>query len=300
MPRPLARIGALVAALLVTALVLAPTVLAAGKGEGVQREIEFKIRVDGFAVTVVGGENDGKPNVLLVITRRHQIAEYVVPAEITESTVKARFGTLGELEYSFMPKESAGGECFGASGSPAVFTGAFTFTGENEYIHIDADRASGKYVVSPPPSACAAPRSERATAAPRAVPYEPYVGSGATLTAIAGSRRTQIRVIRVGREANKKGVISAFLEEGGEGMTVLRGAARHVDARAFEWDFAAGTAKLSPLAPFTGGARFTRRAGGRPLWTGSLRVPILGEAKPVSMAGAAFRAVLHHGLPHDD
>jgi hypothetical protein len=301
MPRHLARAGAFVAALLIPVAVLAPTALAAGKGGGAQGEIEFKMRVNGFDVTVAGGENEGKQNVELTIVRRDQIAKYVVPAQITDSTVKARFGTLGELEYSFVPKEPAAGECFGANGAQATFTGTFTFTGENEFIHIDADRATGTYTVDRPPSACSAPRSERASAAPRVTPFESYAGSGATLFAVAGSPRAQVRELNVADEGKgKKGAISAFLVESGEGMTVLRGAVRVLDARAFKWDFAAGTATVSPLAPFTGTARFTRRAGGHPLWTGSLRVAILGETKPVRMDGGAFRVVLHRGLPHND
>jgi hypothetical protein len=285
--------------LLAAALMVVPAASAAG-GEEVEREIEIRTHVGGFDITILSGDNGGKPNVLLYVSRGRELAEYFVPAEVTDSTVKARFPGFGELDYSFTPKGSGGAECFGAGGDPAVFTGAFTFTGENGFVHIDLPRVAGEYKVYPAPSACPLPRSERASAAPRAVPYEPYVGKGATLTAVAGSGRTQARTVAVSRgEDDKRGTVSGLLTETAGAMTIVRGAILVTGSRAFDWDLAAGTATVRPPAPFTGTAHFSRRPNGRPLWTGSLRVPILGGT-PIRLAGSAFHAALHRGLPHDD
>jgi hypothetical protein len=299
MSRALVRAGALFASLLALTLVLVPAAPAAG-GEEIQREIETRTHVGGFTVTVLSGGEGGNPNVLLYVSRRRRLAEYLVPAEVTGSTVKARFGDLGELDYSFVPKESVKAECFGATNEAAVFTGTFTFTGENDYIHVDADRLAGTYKVYPTPSACPLARAERESPTPRAVPYEPYVGKGATLTAIAGSGRTRARIVAVSRgENDKRGTVSGFLTETAGAMTIVRGAVLVAGVSAFDWDLAAGTATVHPPAPFTGTAHFARRPGGRALWTGSLRVPILG-GKPIRLAGGAFHAALHRGVPHDD
>jgi hypothetical protein len=295
----LIRAGALFASLLALTLVLVPVAQAAG-GEEVQREIEIRTHVGGFSVTILSADNDGKPNVLLYVSRGRELAEYFVPAEVTDSTVKARFPGLGELDYSFRPKGSGGAECFGAGGDPAVFTGAFTFTGENGFVHIDLPRAAGEFKVYPAPSACPLPRLDRASPTPRDVPYEPYVGKGATLTAIAGSGRTRARTVAVSRgENDKRGTVSGFLTETAGAMTIVRGAVLVAGVSAFDWDLAAGTATVRPPVPFTGTAHFARRPGGRALWTGSLRVPILG-GKPIRLAGGAFHAALHRGVPHDD
>jgi hypothetical protein len=294
----LIRAGALLASLLALALVLVPTAQAAGGGE-VQREVEIRAHVGAFDITVLSGDNDGKPNVLLYVSRGRELAEYLVPAEVTDSTIKARFPGLGELDYSFTPKGSGGSECFGAGGDPTVFTGTFTFTGENDFVDIDLPRVAGEYKVYPAPSGCPLPRSERASAS-RAVPYEPYVGKGATLTAVAGSRRTQARTVAVSRgEGDKRGTVSGLLTETAGAMTIVRGAILVTGTRAFDWDLNSGTATVRPPAPFTGMAHFSRRPGARPLWTGSLRVPILGGT-PIRLAGPAFHATLHRGVPHDD
>jgi hypothetical protein len=301
MPRRLLRAGALLASLLALVLALVPAASAAAAEEG-ERGIDIRMHVGGFAIAVEGGESKGKQDMVLYLTRRHQIAEYVVPAEFTDSTVKAKFGALGELDYSFVPKGSARPECFSKLGGEAAFTGTFTFTGENGYIHIDADHADGYYTVEAEPPTCGAARADRAATTRRGVPYDPYTGDGATLTALAGSRAShRARVITVSREANAKtGEVSAFLEEGDSKLAILRGLALTAGGRAFEWDFDAGTATVRPPAPFTGSATLTRRADGKALFTGSLRVPILGQKRSAKMAGAEFRAKLHRGTPHDD
>jgi hypothetical protein len=294
----LVRAGALLASLLALALLLVPVAQAAG-GEELQREVEIRAHVGGFDVTLLSGGNDGKPNVLLYISRGRELAEYLVPAEVTGSTIKARFGDLGELDYGFAPKGSGGAKCFGASGDAAVFTGTFSFTGENGFVHIDLPRVAGEYKVYPAPSACPLPRLDRVSA-PRVVPYEPYVGKGATLTAVAGSGRTQSRTVAVSRgEGEKRGTVSGLLTETAGAMTIVRGAILVTGTRAFDWDLTAGTALVRPPAPFTGTAHFSRRPSGRPLWTGSLRVPVLGGT-PIRLAGPGFHAVLHRGVPHDD
>jgi hypothetical protein len=289
------------------ALVVVPGASAAGRGREAERELSIEMHVGGFRIKVDGGELRGRQNVDLFVSRRRQYAQYVVPAEITDSTIKAKFGSLGEIDYSFAPQGSANLECPGAGGSEVNFTGTFNFTGENGYIHIDADHAAGTYSLFPEPSTCGTQRAEGAATSPRAAPYQPYVGEGATLGATTlakttnGSRR--LRALTVSRgEATKETQtsVSGLLAELDHGVSILRGVTIMAPARAFEWDYAEGTATVSPPAPFSGTATFIRRADGWKAFTGSLRMPILGIAKPVSMAGGAFHATLHRGVPHED
>ena len=86
----------------------------------------------------------------------------------------------------------ADAECFGAGGSEAAFTGTFTFTGENGYHPHRRRQCHGLYGVDPEPSALSAQRCEHRARRPRArAPSEPYVGDGATLTAIARAKTTK-------------------------------------------------------------------------------------------------------------
>jgi hypothetical protein len=300
MPRVFVRAGALLASLLALAFVLAPVAPAAAAGGKSQRHIDIQMHVGAFHIDVYGNEQNGEQSATLFVARRDQFAEYIVPAEFTDSTIKAKFGTFGELDYSFAPKGSTNAECFGAGGSEAAFTGAFTFTGENNFVHIEADQATGFYGIEPEPPGCKPSRDDRAAPAARAASEQPYGGDGATLTASTLAKTTkgsrQVRALEVIGERSGNQGIFAVLAEADHGVSIVRGVemgAPHV----FEWDFKAGTATLTPPAPLTGTASLTKGTGGRTRWTGSLRMPILGEPKPVSMAGAAFNATLHHGTP---
>jgi hypothetical protein len=71
-------------------------------------------------------------------------------------------------------------------------------------------------------------------------------------------------------------------------------------ARAFRWNLETGTATLRPPAPFTGSATFTRHGhDGHGTWKGSLGMPIFG-GESVELAGSAFRAFIHKGVPQDE
>jgi hypothetical protein len=299
----LVRIALLATSLLALALVVVPAVSAAGGGGETHRHLSIQMRVGAFRLEIDTQEHAGKQTAVLFISRRHQFAEYLVPAEVTDSTVKAKFGALGEIDYSYAPKGATNAECFGAEGSEAAFTGTFTFTGENDFIHIDADQATGFYGVEPEPPGCMPNRERRATAA-RAAPSSPKAGGSATLLASTSGKPTngnrQARSFNViGEGPSQRAGVIAVLAEDDHGMGVVRGVEMAIPGRAFEWDFAAGTATVAPPAPFTGTARLTKGADGRGRWTGSLRMPILGQRKPVSMAGPAFSAKLRQGSPSD-
>jgi len=74
-------------------------------------------------------------------------------------------------------------------------------------------------------------------------------------------------------------------------MLVERGVQVMTRPGALRWDLAAGTAGLTPPAPFQGSAEFRRRPHGRSIWRGSLRVPLLG-GRPIHLTGGRFKASL--------
>ncbi len=124
-------------------------------------------------------EDEGKQDVVMFLARGHQFAEYFAPAEITDSTFKAKL-RLARRTRLQLRAEGLGREP-NASASPGqprrTFTGTFDFTGEKGYVHIDAPASPGLY--SPRPGtvrrARLRPPAERLRR-PRAVPYQPYVG----------------------------------------------------------------------------------------------------------------------------
>ena len=96
----------------------------------------------------------------------------------------------------------------------------------------------------------------------------------------------------------RQAYFSAFQTEKREGMLIARGAQVAAPRRDFVWNLGAGTARVHPPAPFTGSATFKRRPGGRPVWLGSLRVPMLG-GRPFALTGSEFHAQLFAGSPLD-
>jgi hypothetical protein len=110
----------------------------------------------------------------------------------------------------------------------------------------------------------------------------------------------EVDVFDDGRRGSHKVVLYAFLGEEREGVAVARGVQMAAGSGAFRWDLEKGTATLRPPAPFTGSATFTRHGNdGHGTWKGSLGMPIFG-GESVKLAGGAFRAFIHKGVPQDE
>jgi hypothetical protein len=298
--------GAMRRALVVAGVMLAG-LLAAGPASArpahreIEREVTFALQAEGFKVVFDTTDNDGRVSAYLGIARGGLTASYQVPATVTADTVKARFGSLGEVDLHYAPRRGGDPDCSGAENGEATFDGTFTFTGENGYIHIDVDHAVGGFQVYPEPKSCSQARRLR-----RVVPYSPsYSSKGATLHASAGSRRhgpyRELLVLDGGRRPHggTEGALVGQVWEAREGMSIGRGGQVPLRAGAFRWSLKSGVATLTPPAPFTGSAHFVRPPGGRSTWTGSLGVPVLG-GEPVELAGPKFHAYLRRGVPQDE
>jgi hypothetical protein len=295
MRRALVLVGVLIAG-----LVVAVSALGAGAEREVERELAFTLDVQGFAAVVFVSNNDGDVSAMLILSRGAQVAYYSTPAVVTAERVTARFGGLGELDFRFTPKRSDRVDCGGSEEGEAVFEGSFDFTGENDYVHIEADHAEGSFQVYPEPKNCTPNRL-----AQRLASYHPfYSDEGATLQATAVSRAKgtarEVLVFDDGRRGPHKVAFDAYLAERREGMGVARGVQLTARSSAFRWNLEKGTATLRPPAPFTGSATFARRGhNGHGTWRGSLGMPIFG-GEPVELAGREFRAFIHKGVPQDE
>jgi hypothetical protein len=266
----------------------------------VEREVTFSLHAGGFQALLDTTDDDGDVTATLILSRGPQVAYYTTPAKVTADRVTARFGTLGALDFRYAPKRRGRIRCTGSEDGEAAFEGTFTFTGENEYVHLEADHAKGAFQVYPEPKSC-----PRARLARRVVPYHPtYSSDGATLNAKAVSRTQEVvrEVIAYdqGGRGSHRIAIYAVLAEAREGMSVQRGVTVAARSDAFHWSLEKGTATLLPPAPFTGSAHFVRHGdNGHGTWIGSLGMPVLGS-EPVEMAGSDFRAFIHKGVPQDE
>jgi hypothetical protein len=289
MRRALVIAGVMFAGLLATA----PTVASAA-GAPI-REAKFELHEDGFLVAVKSEIAEEK--ITLTFARHGEVAVYQVAAEFTADTVKARFGQLGELDYTFTPG-SRPGVCGGFV--EGVFEGTFTFAGENEFVTFEAPRARGTFAAAGTQGCKESHRAKPTVRAPGSEAKPEPAKDEATLiahTTHARPLRSMLVFEGEGRHARLV-FFSAFEYERTEGMLIARGAQTAGPRRDFTWDLGAGTARIDPPAPFTGSATLTPRPGGAPIWRGSLRAPMPG-GRPFRLSGADFQAQLVGGSPLD-
>jgi hypothetical protein len=255
--------------------------------------IEFELHEDGFLITVKSEASEEK--VVLTLFRHGEVAVYETGAELTDDTVKARFGKLGELDYAFTPARGAG-RCAELGGG--TFEGTFAFTGENEYVKFEADRASAT-VLGRGSNKCKEGR--RAAIASRRAEAKREAAEDEAALLVHSRLPLPIRsmlVFEIEEKHRRSVYFSAFETEKEEGMLIARGAQVAARPGAFRWNLSAGTAHVAPPAPFSGTAVYKRRPGGHSVWRGSLRAPLLG-GRPFRLAGGDFQAQLIEGSPLD-
>jgi hypothetical protein len=295
----------LVPALALAALVAAP-VAAAPRASPESRTIvspEFELAANNGFRAYVETYADG---ITLSIYRGAYFASYEVRGEITEAGLKARFGQLGSIDVTFEPTKTLSTsnppkECEGEPWTKRAgfFVGTIEFSGEGDYVRIEAGRAKGEMSVT---SEWQCPRRKGPrppSPPPRARERSEPVEEPATLYAF--SRRCRCTFAAFGvQDARGRGVsfFSGAKFENREGMKIGRGTFVKTGAPRFVFDHEAGTARVDPPQPFTGTATYKRRPHGRDLWRSTIRVPLLG-ADPVSFRGGSFRAGLKRDFPGD-
>lgn len=288
MRRALVLVGVLLAGLCATAPALAVA------AEAPIRDAKFELREHGFRVSLKS--EIGEEKVVLGLDRHGEVAVYETDAEITADTVKARFGQLGELDYTFTPTQQVG--CTGFA--EGTFGGTFDFTGENEYVKFEAPRARGTFLGT---SKQGCKEARRVAAGSRRAGSEAKregtEDEASLLAHTALPLPARSMLVFEGEAKHRRLVVfDAFQQEKREGMLIARGAETTGPPRDFTWNLKAGTARVDPPAPFTGTATFKRRPGGPAIWTGSLRAPMLG-GQPFRLAGSEFQAQLINGSPLD-
>jgi hypothetical protein len=240
--------------------------------------------------------------VTLELRRKGRQVTYEVEGEVTEAGLKVVFGRLGVIDVAFTPTNtlSSTEPSEGCVGEPrtlreGIFAGTIDFTGEQEYVRIQASQAEGSMSVI---SQWECPEGES---------IAPFAGSSRVLAlrrrgAEHGGETASLHVssrrcfcfFDAGIHHRNSGGGSIFYgakAERREGLQIVRITSVHGGVGAFVFDHTAGTATLRPPRPFSGRATFERRPG-RDLWRGTIQVPLLG-ADPLRPSGSGFRAALY-------
>ncbi len=250
--------------------------------------------------------------VKLEIERKGHFVSYEVQGESTEARLKAQFGKLGLIDVAFEPTKTRTDKLpKGCEGRPSTFSeglfiGTIEFTGEREYVRIEAAQVKGTMSVWRE-SEWQCPRHKRPIrlqGAPRLSTLSPRQQSDAekepTSLGAIDYRCLCFFAAYAVRDRRGRGpttFVGTKLEER-EGVKINRVTSAKAGASAFVFDHAAGTARVHPPRPFSGNATFKRRPHRRDLWRSTIQVPLLG-ADPLSIRGRGFRAALVRELPGD-
>ncbi len=293
-------------ALAIVALLIA--VLSATVGEAQAASIRFELPASNGLRAQVETFN-GK--VTLEFRRKGRLVSYEVPGEVTETGLKARFGTLGEIDVGYQPtkswREEPPKKCDGppSTWGEGFFTGTIEFLGEREYVRVETAKVKGTMNVSRESEWRCPSRAQRMRLRGLSHPSNSYPREQveareqpATLVVSEPRCRCSFSAYSIPGRRDGRTSFSAARLESQEGMKITRATFANAGASAFVFNHAAGTAKVRPPQPFSGHGAFKRKPHGRDLWTGTVKVPLLG-ADPFSISGRPYRARLVPALPGD-
>jgi hypothetical protein len=225
----------------------------------------------------------GRPAYLLIFaSAKNKGASYLIPAKVTETSIQADLGELGEIAVTFQrTNQPATARC----GKETVrfdsgqYEGKIDFHGEEGYTSVEATAVPGNinYLLS---AVCGGSFIEGGSSGRSrgAALYVRNPGLGP---------RLKVSKSRPGAAAE----ITASTFEYNNGISIERFANLRMPGEDFTYDRRLRTATVRPPAPFTGSARFDRgkKAGQR--WSGNLAVDLPG-ATGVPLTGPALRATL--------
>jgi hypothetical protein len=255
----------------------------------------FAFRVDGsygYSILALAANEraDGRGQIVLFVTRGDTGATYLAPAVLTASSVQADLGPLGEVSLAVAPsgvrkrlRSGCGDESGPATVEPFRYHGNFEFHGEQAYTDAATD-APVDYTRFFLRSICAGVGGGE-------VGGDDLPGARLRLHARRGSYRLSLQANKNGPRARTR--LEVEVHEERDRIRISRSTSLWADAGVFRYDPLLRTATLNPSAPFSGSARFTRRARAANRWTGDLTVDLPGRSD-VPLSSGRTRATLVH------
>jgi hypothetical protein len=243
---------------------------------------------NGYSLLIVGVEaHRRKPaSVGIFVIGRAGGAIYSASGTVSETSIQANLGPLGEIAVTFHPSGQARKVRPRCGGKPVSFDsgyyeGTIAFHGEEGYTSVDATKASGNLgflinILCPDISGQSGGRS---------LP-------GAELDAFADGSRDSPHLKVVKNRPSARAHFEAGVSEVHEGISITRFTGAIEPAGTFVFDPKLQTATVHPPAPFSGTAKF-RRAKPASRWSGNLTVDLPGRSD-VRLTGNGDRASLAH------
>lgn len=290
---------------LVALLVAAPVAAAAVDPKTLPAQTEFDLPASNGLRAHLDVFNE---EFTLLIERRGSYARYEVDGEANETGLKARFGKLGVIDVAFHPTEVELDKppqgCVGPPSrlSQGFLVGTISFTGEDEYVRIEASEVEAHLGVWRENEWRCPERKRRARhRAPRPLPFDPRPNTKVRDPAILAAEKRRCRCGFVaysipGGNGRVKNFFYGAKQEEPEGMEILRLTYASAGASAFTFNHRAGVATVRPPSPLAGYGHFERRPRRPDLWRSTIRVPLLG-ADPIDMRDGGYRATLVKDAP---
>lgn len=248
---------------------------------------------NGYSMFVFGSAAyKGRPASLAIfVTGKSGGVIYSTPATVTETSIQANLGALGEIAVTFHSSGQARTERSSCGGKPVSFDsgyyeGTIDFHGEEGYTAVEATRAAGDLgflldIVCPGISGVTVGGAESSF----------FPGAELDVNWPGSRHLPHLKVVK-----NRPGARAHFeagISEEHEGIAVARFIGAIAPAGTFEYDPLVKTATVHPPAPFSGTAQFHRNAKPANRWTGDLKVDLPGKAD-VKLTGSNTRAKLAH------
>jgi hypothetical protein len=236
---------------------------------------------NGYTLTVLGLAPPGgaSSRMMLIMSGTNRAVTYIAPATVTETSIEANLGALGEISVTFRrsgkPATARCGERQ-VSFDSGLYEGKIAFHGEEGYADAEA------------------------TSVPGNLDFYLQELCGEFVSGGGGPRRgaqLNIRNPGLGPElfvANRKpgaAFIEANVSEYVSGIRIDRYTRLVMPEGCFLYDNKLRTASLRPPAPFAGSARFDRGKKAAQRWSGDLTVDMPGHSG-VPLTGGALRATL--------
>lgn len=222
--------------------------------------------------------------ILLIVSGRHQAVTYLAPATVTETSIQANLGDLGEISVIFHPSGQPTKARSKCGGKPVAFdsgyyAGRIAFHGEEGYTKVEATSVPGNvdFLLN---VLCPGIGGGRSPLLP-----------GAELSVRNPQLGPEFTVVKNRPSAPARFEVSA--SEYRDGISIERDTALLMPAGSFQYDRRLQAATLHPPPPFAGTAKFNRAAKPNSRWSGDLTIDMPGRAD-VPLTGTGLRATLVH------
>lgn len=245
---------------------------------------------NGYSMFVFGVQpRQGKPASIGIVTSRgHTGAFYAAPAKVTDTSIEADLGALGEIEVTFRPSGRARRARSSCDERPVSFDagyyeGIIDFKGEEDYTAVATSRgrADIRFLLD---LVCPGIGGGSGSG-----PFLP----GAELNVRSKDAKFGADLTVVKNSPGARAHFEAGVSEMRDGIGIFRHMQIFAPPSSFEYDPRVRTATVRPPAPFSGTGRFRRSASKPNRWTGDLTVDLPGKSD-VRLTGGDLRVHLVH------